>query len=59
MFKKGYSLAKWPKYSEKDPDDLCRSRGRENSIKYISGVVDKILGEINVRRNNETGIFDF
>jgi DNA primase len=59
MFKKGYSLAKWPKYSEKDPDDLCRSRGIENSIKYINGIVDRILGEINVRRNNEAGIFDF
>ena len=59
LYKKGFSLSKWPKYDAKDPDDMCRNKNADIAKEYLDSTISKILGEINVRRNIKASVFDF
>lgn len=59
MYKNGYSVAGWPKYNYKDPDDMSRKMLASEFIDYVNSTVNKILGDIYVRRNKQASIFNF
>ena len=59
MYKKNYSIKKWPKYNYKDPDDLVKNMSYQQFKQYYNSNINLILGDVNVRRDQQTSIFNF